>query len=69
MIVNDYSWRTYHQQEIDWVEERGGKLYGYKIKWNANKKVKAPSSWLAAYPDAEFHVVTPDNYLDWIANK
>ena len=69
MVVNNYSWRTYHQQEIDWVEERGGTLFGYEIKWNANKKVKAPSSWLTSYPDAEFHVVTPDNYLDWITNK
>jgi len=33
MIVNNYFWRTYDQQEIDWVEDRGGKLYGYEFKW------------------------------------
>jgi len=30
---NNYFWRTYDQQEIDWVEDRDGQLYGYEIKW------------------------------------
>jgi uncharacterized protein len=66
MIVNNYFWRTYDQQEIDWVEERGGKLYGYEFKWNPSKSPKAPTSWAKAYVDAEFTVVQPENYLDWI---
>ncbi|MCB0641377.1 MAG: ATP-binding protein, partial [Phaeodactylibacter sp.] len=32
VIVNNYFWRTYDQQEIDWVEEREGKLFGYEFK-------------------------------------
>lgn len=62
----NYFWRTYQQQEIDWVEDRGGKLYAYEIKWKDNGKTKVPSAWKAAYPEAEFTVITPQNYLDWI---
>jgi uncharacterized protein len=62
----NYFWRTYQQQEIDWVEDRGGKLYAYEIKWKDNGKTKVPSAWKAAYPEAEFTVIPPQNYLEWI---
>ncbi len=66
MLVNNYFWRTYQQQEIDWVEDRGGKLHAYEIKWNPKKKIKVPSAWNEAYPDSEFEVIDQDNYLDWV---
>ncbi|MEI6695439.1 MAG: ATP-binding protein [Bacteroidota bacterium] len=65
MIVNNYFWRTYYQQEIDWVEERGGNLFAYEIKWK-DKKVKIPSAWKDAYPDSEYSVISQDNYMDFI---
>ena len=65
-IVNNYFWRTYYQQEIDWVEEREGNLFAYEIKWKNNKKVKVPSAWKEAYPKSEYSVITQDNYLDFI---
>jgi len=67
LLSYNYFWRTYDQQEIDWVEDRGGKLYGYEFKWNANKKVKAPGGWKKAYPHADFQVIHPDNYADWLS--
>jgi len=66
ITVNNYFWRTYQQQEIDWVEERDGQLFAYELKWNANKKVKVPSAWKTAYPKASFEVINADNYLNWI---
>lgn len=66
MLVNNYFWRTYQMQEIDFIEEREGKQFAYEIKWNMHKKVNAPSAWKEAYKDSEFRVITPDNYLDWI---
>lgn len=63
---NNYFWRTYQQQEIDWIEERDGSLHAYEIKWNSKKKVKTPSAWKNAYPESSFEVITPENYLDWI---
>ena len=66
MAVNNYFWRTYDQQEIDWVEERGGQLYGYEFKWNPKKQPKAPVAWRNNYPEAHFEVMHPDNYAAWI---
>ena len=66
MLVSNYFWRTYQQQEIDWIEEREGSLFAYEMKWNSNKKVKIPSGWKSAYPNSYFEVITPENYLDWI---
>src|SRR3989344_5919643 len=33
LYANAYFWRTWDGQEIDLVEERGGKLFGYEFKW------------------------------------
>lgn len=66
MIVSNYFWRTYQQQEIDWIEERGGKLYAYEFKWNPKKKVKIPTAWRDNYSNSEFKVINPQNYLSWI---
>jgi predicted AAA+ superfamily ATPase len=65
-IVNNYFWRTYDQQEIDWVEERDGKLFGYEFKWNPKRKAKVPKAWKDTYKEAEFEVVNSQNYLEWI---
>lgn len=66
MLVNNYFWRTYKKQEVDWVEERGGKIYGYEFKWNKKRMKGAPSAWKELYPDAEFITIHQDNYLDFI---
>ena len=63
--VNNYFWRTYEQQEIDWIEERDGRLYGYEFKWK-DSKVKIPPQWLKAYPEASFEVINKDNFHSWI---
>lgn len=39
-----------------------------EVKWNADKKVKVPSAWITAYPEASFEIVDTDNYLDWITD-
>jgi predicted AAA+ superfamily ATPase len=65
LYSNNYFWRTYEHQEIDWVEDRQGKLFGYEFKWG-RKKVKAPSSWVKAYPDSEFHLINRENFTDFI---
>lgn len=66
LFPNNFFWRTYDQQEVDWVEEQDGKLYGYEFKWNENKKVKAPIAWKKNYPESEFKVINPSNYTQWI---
>ncbi len=64
--VSNYFWRTYDQQELDWLEEENGILYGYEFKWNENRKVKIPGAFAKAYPEASFEVINKQNYLDFI---
>ncbi|HMQ50206.1 MAG TPA: ATPase, partial [Saprospiraceae bacterium] len=54
------------QQELDWVEDRGGNLYGYEFKWNARKAIQAPGGWKKNYPEAGFEVIHPGNYEAWL---
>ena len=67
LLVYNYFWRTYDQQEIDWVEDRGGQLYGYEFKWNAKKGAKPPGGWTKNYPEAQFEVINPENYWEWLS--
>lgn len=62
---NHYFWRTYDQQEIDWVEEREGSLFAYEFKWKETK-VKKPTQWNKAYPEASFDVIHINNFQKWI---
>jgi len=63
--ANHYFWRTYEQQEIDYIEEREGKLFAYEFKWN-QASAKAPVKFLEAYPNSEFTVITKDNYIEFV---
>ena len=62
---NNYFWRTYEQQGIDWVEERDGSLFGYEFKWK-EEKVKIPTQWKSAYPDASFELININNFSEWL---
>lgn len=64
---SNFFWRTHTKQEIDWIEEKDGKLVGYEFKWTSKKQPKPPALWVKAYPDAAFHVIHPKDYLDFIA--
>lgn len=63
--TDSYFWRTYDKKEIDLVEERSGKLFGYEIKWK-NIRVKIPKDWQTQYRDAGFQVIHRENYREFI---
>ncbi len=63
---NKFFWRTYDLKEIDYVEEREGRLFGSEMKWR-EKKVKPPKDFLSAYPGSEYKIINSENYLDFIA--
>ncbi|HEY9594333.1 MAG TPA: DUF4143 domain-containing protein [Spirochaetia bacterium] len=65
--VNRYFWRSWNGSEVDLVEERGGRLYGYECKWGS-RKTKPPREWAEGYPEAEFAVVDRENYLDFVTD-
>jgi predicted AAA+ superfamily ATPase len=61
-----YFWRTHTGAEVDLVEERDGQLYGYECKWG-KARPRSPRSFLEAYPGAQFAVVSPDNFTEYLA--
>ena len=63
--ANRYFWRTYDQKEIDYIEDRDGKLYAYEFKWGA-KKASKPKDFFETYKGSEFNLITTKNYLDFI---
>jgi predicted AAA+ superfamily ATPase len=65
MQVNNFFWRTYDQQEIDWIEEREGNLFAYEMKWGKTT-AKVPGGWANAYPGSAFEVVSPDNFSGFV---
>lgn len=62
---NNYFWRSYTHQEIDHIEEREGRLYGYEFKWRI-KKTNPPGLWFETYPEASFELIDRENYIDFI---
>ena len=64
--VSNFFWRTYDQQELDWLEEQNGNLNGFEFKWNENRKAKIPTAFAKAYPEATFEVINKQNYLEFI---
>lgn len=59
-------WRTHQQQEIDYLEERDGKLLAAEIKRQA-RKARVPRTFTEAYPEAETTVVTPATLQQFLA--
>ena len=65
--AKSHFWRTYTNVEIDYVEETEQKLFAYEFKYNThNKKYKVPKTWIDAYPNSEFKVISKDNFFDFI---
>ncbi len=75
IVANNYFWRTWDKKEIDWVEEREGKLFGYEFKWKKEKtyefkwkkeKTKDIAEWKNTYQEAHYSLITSENYLNFV---
>lgn len=64
--TNTWFWRTHAQQEIDWIEERNGKLAAYEIKWNEKRRTRITKTFTEAYPKATTEVITPATIEDFL---
>ncbi len=62
---NQYFWRTHDRAEIDYIEEREGKLFAYEFKWKSSK-ARFPKSFQEAYPEHELLEVSVENYFDFM---
>jgi hypothetical protein len=61
-----FFWRTTQQQEIDYIEEYGGKLTAFEIKWNAIKKHRFPVTFTRNYPDATTIHINRDTFWEFL---
>lgn len=59
---NTYFWRTTQKQEIDYIEEKDGKLTAYEFKWNPKKKSRVSSTFTSAYHESIVKTINPDNF-------
>lgn len=59
--VRSYFWRTYQQQEIDYIEEANGFFNAYEFKWNDKKQGRFSKTFLENYTVEKSHTITPKN--------
>ncbi|MBI5755053.1 ATP-binding protein [Candidatus Peregrinibacteria bacterium] len=63
--ASKYFWRTYTGAELDYLEEREGKLYGFEFTFNTSRK-KEPKTWLEAYKNSSYTLIHKNNFLDFV---
>lgn len=61
-----YFWRTYQQQEIDYIEEVNGVFKAYEFKWNERSKAKLSKTFISSYNPVETGIITPANFTDFV---
>lgn len=59
-----YFWRTKQQQEIDFVEENAGNIFGFELKL-AKNKVNFPETFVTAY-NAKTKLINRDNFREFV---
>jgi len=62
---NNYFWRTWEQKELDFVEERDGKLFGFEFKYKKDR-FSSPKLFLDTYKNAKVELVNNQNYQEFI---
>ena len=60
---NIYFWRSYAQQEVDYIEESDGQLHAFEFKYAPKSKVKVPSGFAKSYPDTAFKQINRENFV------
>lgn len=66
--VNTYFWRTYDQKEIDCIEETGGSLAGYELKWGGGGIRKAVrSEFLQVYPGSTLSTINQETFESFLS--
>ncbi|PHI18538.1 hypothetical protein CEQ90_17465 [Lewinellaceae bacterium SD302] len=52
--------------DVDYLEERDGRLHTYEFKWNPKKKAKPPMGFVKAYAETDFSLVNRENFQDFV---
>lgn len=66
---DQYFWRTYDGSEIDLVEEREGKLFGYEFKWTPRSThTRIPQGW-KEYANSSYTEISRDTMDEFVFAK
>lgn len=65
IYTNTYFWRTWEGKEIDWIEEREGRLFGTEFKYSDDRS-KHASHFQTIYPTSEVKVINQSNWLEFV---
>jgi len=60
-----FFWRTYDQQEVDFIEANGDEIAAIECKWG-NAKRKVPTAFAKTYANVPFTFIDKDNYFSYI---
>ncbi len=63
-----FFWRTHDGQEIDYVEDAGGKISAFEFKWSPDRNAKIPRIFSEAYPNADWSVINSGNFQPFLEN-
>lgn len=66
MDTAQYFWRTTQQQEIDLIEEDGGKMRAYEIKLNDKARVRFPKTFIENYNKSDLFKVSMSNLEEFL---
>lgn len=61
-----YYWRSYQQQEVDYVEETDGVFSAWELKWNPKAKVRFPDVFINAYQPGIAQKISPENFEEMV---
>lgn len=60
-----YFWRNYNQREVDYLEIHQQSINAYEIKWNAEKIFQVSKAFTNLYPEADTHIINPQNIMEF----
>lgn len=60
-----YFWRTKQQQEVDYIEEEGGAIFGFEFKWNPKQARRLPTTFSKTYQSVD-QCITRGNFRAFI---
>jgi predicted AAA+ superfamily ATPase len=63
-----FFWRTHDGQEIDYVEDAGGKISAFEFKWSPDRNAKIPRIFSETYPNADWSVINSGNFQPFLEN-
>jgi len=64
-VASQYFWRTKQQQEIDYVESRDGKVFGFEFKWNPSRSFSFPKTFTENYNSINKRI-TRENFREFV---